>query len=753
MKARKLQSNSLYTGVVSDVLNTTQTLRVKLTETEQPINCIYAGNVMSSLLGFSTTFLPEIGTKVVIVYLEDDYSYIMGCLPEKINSSTTNQGMPQKTADGPSVPSNKQNTVRDSDRDVVFTQHRPSSDILEGELEFKNIKGVALSLLQNLAKMEAGDLAKVECFLMDDMVRIISDKFKHYTAFGDFEIYNDEGNLNVRWLGTNKEYETYDKTTSIEPKKDFNPANSEVSSDDSNPWKDTGRWRFHNYIGSLGNFVNFFVSDPVQAITTELLPETAASGRFKTHVNEDGSFLLQSVSDIVLERVVKIPVPFEHKRYDDESEGLGIPDPFPLNYDRWIPNDSTSLFEATYQLRDYVRWLDHYYSLASFHLDDNYTVPSYNQTKLPQPNNASFEKTGSDPFFQNYYFRYSTIRIFRDGSIVVMDADGSSINMSNRDVTISAARNLNFEAANHITFTSGNDMYLNARRHIEMSAIVGGVTMRCKSWFKTICEKGSVFFQTNVVTGEAAESSGNAEGAAEEVSPEIVDESGIVFKNEFSKTKMLSGSFAFVSKFGDFLVQCLNFKINKKLKFQIDNLLSLDFSDLKLKGNIVAAAGYLKNGIPGWGFIPPFSPPTPLVPVTPTFDLTTQTYSTGLQSVSQKNEAITEETIQEDFEYSQTNYSQITEYESITQQQIRLSESLEYSTVNFTTDFQLINTGSVTYPYPGKSAFIKAYQPRNLESLDSKKKPRTIDGTENQANIFTKQINFNYLDLTRQPDV
>lgn len=743
MNSRELKAHELYIGRVVDIDNTTQTVKVKLNNgiVAETLSCVYAGGIMSSLLGFNSTFLPEKSTRVIVLYTSTELSYIIGCLPDV---ASIPHGLNRKSVNGVSTAANSNNEYNNKDLNPAqnYCGHRPNIDLLEGELEIGNIKGVALSLLQNLAKLQAGALAKVECHLLDDMVRIISDKFKHHSAFGDYEIFNDSGKLNVRWLGTNADHEAWDNSLPISKKTDTDGSDN-IDETTENPWMDTGRWRFHSYIGHLGDFINLFVSDPIGNITKLVDNLTHNSGRFRTHVNEDGGFLLQSVSDIILERVVRIPVPIEKKRYEDPTEAteagiLGSP-PF----EQWIPSDIRNIFEATYQLRDYARWYSNFYSLAAFHLDsDHYIVPSESQINLPLPNNANPTKAGMDPLFAQYYYKYATIRIFRDGSILLMDADGSAVNMSNKDVTISAARNLNLEAANHITFTAGNDVYINARRHIELTALVGGFLLRAKSWLQLLCESGTLLLESRAKKGAIEQAI---------ITPRIIDNSGVVIKSDAADLSFSGIDFKFFSRLGSFLCKCVNVQILTSKLFKINNTVSIDRKDLKVIGSVTAASGKFNNGIEGWGHVPTGSPTAvPLQPLL-TFPLVANSYASALTELNLPNEALVLEPILTGFRYQQLSYDKPTLYESVTQQHLRLNPlDITYSDLA-DIQWKLTSSSGISTPFPGNSIGRLGYQPINQDALDAAViNPLQSITATNKANIFIPITNFKYYNTTTQ---
>ena len=70
-------------------------------------------------------------------------------------------------------------------RTKVIAGYTPGRDVLPGEKEYSNNMGVWLRLLINMAQLSAGELAKVEVGLMNDMVRIVDNYFAHHNVGGD----------------------------------------------------------------------------------------------------------------------------------------------------------------------------------------------------------------------------------------------------------------------------------------------------------------------------------------------------------------------------------------------------------------------------------------------------------------------------------------------------------------------------------------------------------------------------------------
>ena len=374
---------TLYEGVVVGNMMPNNIIRVRLVKYGRDVDCVWAASIVSGLLGFKTSYVPPKKTPVIVWITGTDTNYIVGSQPLQL-TDTNNQS---RTVTGPGAPDNHANQIfssRNSTALKMFASQKPPVDLVEGEIDVSNLLGVGLTLLRNMASIQSGDLARVECCLLDDMVRVISDTFKHYSAFGDYKISNDGGKLNVVWHGTSHDHEAWGNKNKGDAKLSPNSKGDNLNLNTVNGATDDGRWRFSQYVGWLGNFVNIFVTDPVNAMG-QILEGQYRSGKARIHVNDDGSILFQSVADIVLEKVIRIPVP-NPLRLEDDPNGNRSDQVLQgqNNLSTWKPSDSSNIFEMAFQLREYARWLNNSLSLGRFRqMNLDYEVPTEAQTPAP----------------------------------------------------------------------------------------------------------------------------------------------------------------------------------------------------------------------------------------------------------------------------------------------------------------------------------------------------------------------------------
>jgi len=732
-KETTIPINEFFEGTVINSTKPNETFKVKHagTGTSLEKEFIWVGGILSSFVGFKTTFMPPLGSKVLCYIPEYGPGLVVGCIP----STGRFTSMPERQS-GITKDDYKKSQIftnkADLKKKIAFNEHRPFLDLLEGELDISNELGVGVTLLQYMAKIKAGDLAKIELSTIDDMVRIVSGCFEHITPFGDLKIFADGDRINSIWNGVLFDHESYGL---LAPEDHRVPTeNYEAFYDMGNPDEDrhtlTGRWRFSQFIGYLGNLVNIFVSDPVAALGKIAKEPIARSGLGRMHVNEDGSVIVQSVHDIVLERVVRVLVPVETMpEYHPEgnlSDEVLTPDPLK----KWDFKSTDNMFEAVYQIREYSRWLSNYYSLARFHMmNKDYKVFSEAETPLHKEAHMDFEreKVPTPMYWQELY---SCIKIMRDGSIVAMDGYANSIVMNKKGIHIASANNLHIESAGNVNIVAGHDINLVANRSIAVNAINEGLILRAKKWFQGICLENGILLQTD---------SPNTTDAPDDDDHKV---GGIVLKSK-SKVRIDAENDIEIKTKQSILTVAQSFVNKVKGFFQVNNILQIIGNGTLLKGetftdsitsNGIKSAKTLKSGMgPHPGHVTPLPAPIPII-------ITPQTSVEKLASTA----------IKADFRHATPEQAKMpspdteTLYESLTQQQIKTAPPITldqqgFATWNLASECKIEGKGSCwpidgtthkicrggddLYVPSGKTVFPAEGTPLTAEAVTYKVKP------------------------------
>lgn len=450
-------------------------------------NCIsVVGGIFLPFFGFKLHARLPVGTKVLI--LKGSPSYILFSLPAEppdINS----RGLGKATTG--------EADIRDMGSDNAsghHVSHRVPSDLLEGEFNITNALQVGIQFLTHLVKLQAGDRAKVECFVMDDLVRIVSGTFHHMSDFGDFKIVNDNGQLNARYQGTSYDHEAWGLLQARDPKVKSNTGGV-VPPD---PVAETGRWRFNSFVGLLGDFVHLFLHDPTSALGS--LAQQVA-GKLHVHAGSDGSLLVQSLADITFERVTRITVPQELKQYND-PEGDTPAEPSADFLDTW-KLDPAKPWEIAYHLRDYARWLNSYHAYARYlQKPKDWKVPSEAESPEPLYSCGERDKEQAIPAADRKpRVTYSCIRILRDGSQVFLDGYGGCFMMAGGSCALSMPLDIRLEAGRDIIALAGRNFVAKAHRNVEIVAVSGAFLAKARTRMALWAETGTLLLRTLMKRG------------------------------------------------------------------------------------------------------------------------------------------------------------------------------------------------------------------------------------------------------------
>ena len=443
-----------------------------------------AVGICTGLFGYRTYVFWELGDWVKVSYGTE--SFIVGASsrdnPDLDNpNSRSHTGFGLDASTEPAGP---------------YRRRTPVNDLVSGEFEIANLLGMALVMATNFISLKAGDRAKVEVGLLGGLVRVVSAHFKHHSAFGDMEIF-DDGRLNMILEGTSYPWEADGKLTRNE--EGLIALKGNQVDMEAKDFTESMRSRFCSYVGWLGDMVRLFVTDPTAA-ANQIGQQAFRAGRATFWTGTNGDMLLSSVGEIAVEHVHKILVPRRNKRQEDKSGNT------PKDYDdssamspellkpwKVDPND---LCASMFQLREYARWFSQVHALRRFRqAAKDWDVPTEATSPIPDPaaREEDVERAGGGV---EVIVLYATIRIMRDGSIVGRNGYGASIAMAGEDLYLNAPRNLYLEAGGDVQVTAGRDFLVKSRRSIEMVAVRGGIIFYAKTWFRAFCEWGSFWIRS-----------------------------------------------------------------------------------------------------------------------------------------------------------------------------------------------------------------------------------------------------------------
>jgi hypothetical protein len=507
-----------------------------------PMQGTVVSSVMASFLGFKESTLPQPGSRVLCVEDTDTNCFIIGIIPQPtIEEDST---IPARSSlGGKQALDDAANRYGHSERTGIIYDNRRPGDVVDGEHVVSNEFGVLLGLYQQLANLKASELSQIQCHLLDDLVRIISHNFQHYTALGEYNIYHDGKSLMAEFGATHKPAESYgspavrnDKGSATVFAEDSPPKTTDDSSDFYKINEDErikAIERFKLFLGSVGDFLRFFIVRPdpteIRTLNPENIPSSPDTGLLDVHCGTDGGFHVRSVKEVFIEKTNWIRVPHRKAAPDDPNGD----DASKLNYthkdsfefsDRFKYKENP--FNYALQIRDYVAFVNEKLGYQNFktHEKDFFVNDDISkETNLKEINEVDSE---TDLNQKNYNLRTSGIYLMPNGGIVIRDAWNSAIVMEGGNVYIQPAKDFVAQPLRNTIVKSGGHINLACKKHVDISSSEEG--LRLKS------QKAQYFYSDEAGIILEANGSEDSPGYPDPTESAVENIGGIVLKSKLS---------------------------------------------------------------------------------------------------------------------------------------------------------------------------------------------------------------------------
>jgi len=545
-----------YPGVICAFDPDKEVYSVRLDHTGQTVpGCVYAAGFFSALIGVKAHFRPMMGTRVLLAY--GNPAYIVGTAPSDPPDKSGGKGRKLVASD---VKLDKRS--KNLEKDSANNGATAGQDLFPGELEIGTQTGVAVQFLTFLLKLQAGERAKIECHLVDDMVRIVSETFRHYSSFGDFEISNTGGGPTVIWHGSSKTHEVWGQVNPKDPKVKKVDKRKVAKEDVA----ETGRHRFSQFIGYLGDFMHLMLADPEETIG-QLAQQRV--GKFDCHINNDGSLLVRSVAEIAFERVDIIPMPIQRRALDDpegntrEEIEAAVRDQG-LNLDRLLARwdygkNNSRMHLLPFQLREYARYLAQFHGFARMLSQDKdwefESEATARNRQKPSWNNGESDVAAANKGKLDYYQVYSTIRILRDGSQLHLDGYGNALVMGKAGVQVSSYLDILLEAGRDVRIV-GKNVFIMARNNVEIVAAVGRLILKARTFLQALCEWGGIHIKSDAPSkndpqfGSRKKTKADQPAPDEDPEPVFLEDHAVLIEASYGGTVLSAGRQAVVRSTG-----------------------------------------------------------------------------------------------------------------------------------------------------------------------------------------------------------
>lgn len=495
-------------------------------------------NVMATYLGFKESSLPQPGNRVLCITDSMAKCFILGTItPENLKmQSTSSRGM----LGAKNALADEANRVGHLEYTPVFTDNRRPTDVVDGEHVISNEFGVLMGLYQQLATLKASELAQVQCFLLDDMVRIISHNFQHYTVLGEYNIWHDGTKIMAEFGATHKAAEAYGTpaVTSDTGSPTFTEVDKHDVKDDKDYYKieeDERRKaveRFKLFLGSVGDFLHLFVVRPDPNNKPKLNqqdPDKPDTGLCDIHIGTDGGLHLRSVKEVFLEKTNWIRVPHRKSLPEDpngdDAENLQYEKKQKFGFNDGYKYKGNP-FTYALQIRDYVAFVNEKCGYQNFkkHEKDFYVnddVNSENSLKSFGPVDKD-----TDLYQQDYELRTAGIYLMPNGGITIRDAWNSAIVLEGGNVYIQPAKDVIQQPLRSFIVKAGGHINMDCKKHIDLSSTKEAVRIKSEKSQYFYSEKGGIVMETK---GEKDNT-----GKPDPKNEAIEEVGGIVFKSKLS---------------------------------------------------------------------------------------------------------------------------------------------------------------------------------------------------------------------------
>lgn len=443
-------------------------------------------HVFASAIGFKETLLYPVGSRVVCQGLGGHQAIIFGAAPPTEKQGDTIANMPSKIAldaDEPLGQSvHKNGYLGDSTKLNVMNNGLPT-DVVQGEKVIANEFGVLLGLFQLVAMLRASDLSQIQCHFLDDLVRIVSHNFQHYTSLGELSVSHDGQAINLEVGATHDPNESLGiPTTSTEAT--ITAVNAQAP--DTTGTKNANDFyqltknaraleRLKVFVGKLGGFINLLLCLPSGETPGEKsIPD---AGLLQVKANLDGSLIIRSANGIYLEKTDWIRVPQRLLTPDDPSGDDGktvtYPPHMPYEFDDQYKYREVA-FLYYLQLRDYLAYTNEELGYSDFktlskdfYVNGDYTKNDVEGRVYIDPKTgASFKRTRA------------VIALMPNGGIAMADNWGSCIAMEGGNIYIQPAKDLVMQPGRNMIAKVGANISLAAQLEVDVSSTKGGFRLK-----------------------------------------------------------------------------------------------------------------------------------------------------------------------------------------------------------------------------------------------------------------------------------
>lgn len=545
----------------------------------------------------------QIGDQVVCIFMpESSYGYIVGAAPPQMFDPrlVLPSSLVQRSNMGFFYDQMHYSMYQNEELALAnFSCGRPL-DAVQGDWGHINELGAAVWLGKFLASIKASDMAKLECFWGDDLVRLFAYNRQLYTASRDLFEFDDEGECSLVEIWTPYIWESFGSYTPGEEVFEDNKGDSggvkrgsEKSRFEPKEEKQTMAFRGMRLRGYLGDADRDMMAllPPGSSGVAKRDDDLKFRGVLDIHRGMDGAYHVRSAKEIMLAKTLMIPVPRQLLDPDDPSGDTGVdpdanykpanqygsgPDQEQKPYK--FPEDAEAPGRAT-DLWDYQAYLFGKFGLQTIDAHEkDWKAPEENEVDIDDGVTNEIDKNvytlGGDglkfePFAPipeygeitvdqrsghdvRYYKTRSCVHMMDDGSVSIEDGYGAQLLMSGGHMYLSCPGDVFARPGRNFLAWAPRDIALRAGWCAEMSAAKKDVRIKAENNMHILAgdgDKGCLLLE-NRATGQPEKSEW------EDKQGEDIETKGIILKAPDSEIRQLTDRFfAGSTKDGDGIVE------------------------------------------------------------------------------------------------------------------------------------------------------------------------------------------------------
>jgi hypothetical protein len=408
---------------------------------------------------------------------------------------------------------------------TTFNVGRPY-DSLPGEIGWMSQLGVGLNLGLLSAMMRAGDTNGIVFSYLSQLTRLMAHNYQFWSSVSHEEQHNDQGELHAvkeffryPWeaMGAAKpEIATTEanEDQKVEAKGKDPQFQADVT-DDFRKLKYTDQMsvpRIQEFLGQLGDLFRKTFAAPRSDLEqpVRLQDEVHHTGLAETVVHADGMVEIRSVSGVLLEKAVHIPVAKRMKRVGDPGSDTLDPDSKYSPSDQFgEPDDKKhappepDTKAPTASLPDELA-ARHAYGLSTLYrhpndwlVSDEKKTEAYEQTNhsvtpainkpfhpeqfAPAPEHATIELDHRPEHSTRLFKCIARIYINKEGSLIIEDAHGSQITTFRGNMTLTAPGDITVRPGRNFNVMAPGDINLRAGTNLDATAGTGDLRLKAEN--------------------------------------------------------------------------------------------------------------------------------------------------------------------------------------------------------------------------------------------------------------------------------